>query len=591
MNEIKLFNNALNVKELTFKEVNEIAVSKGYVVHPECCNYRVLAFLATLPINHNSTFYNSWDTIKNSTRLDLYYDQIRHYASTYGTNHTGEVFIPNSNPAVIDFVDCKVILPITQEDILANIQAMLDSGIAMQENTIVMCVELINEFDLIIDVNTIKNKEVMMHFHKKLGTLPTEASEMVRYLVFCYTDSTLLIKDAKTVAIIKQNPLKELNGLIYNFGIDRLAPVFHRFKPLFLAMKKDAPKAINRLRRSANRNHKPFVSGYWQNILSDVSLVSKLQDKLQELNNYKKVVLLETIKVRMKDTGVMPVRVRNGKLFVTERKFTNLSHLSIVYDIIYTSLVEEMKFKACSVKLPKKLKLAVPSSEKAFIGNIPFGSYVNIGDHVIIGINWKGADGAQDLDLSLTTLSGNKIGWNDRYSSEDKKVLYSGDMTSAHPEATELMYCANGAPDCLAYTNLYNGSANSKYTLFIATEDRSGRYEAKKSAMVDPNNIIFSTELSCESEEQLNGMVVNNKYIFNNFQTGDSRVSSSNEYMVNYTKHMKATSDCMLDLEQLLLDAGFTIVTTDEDLDLSNPGKNTLIELLAKQTTKYAMSA
>ena len=117
MKEIILFGRALDTQNASFNDVNRLAVAKGYVVHPDCCNTRVLKYLETLPNNYNSTFYKEWNDVLRRDRLELAYDQARHYASTYGTAHTGIPYIPNEDPAVIDFKDVKVIMPITRKEI------------------------------------------------------------------------------------------------------------------------------------------------------------------------------------------------------------------------------------------------------------------------------------------------------------------------------------------------------------------------------------------------------------------------------------------------------------------------------------------
>ena len=48
MKEILLFGRALNTNNVSPITVNELAISKGYVVDPECCNQRVVDFLVVI---------------------------------------------------------------------------------------------------------------------------------------------------------------------------------------------------------------------------------------------------------------------------------------------------------------------------------------------------------------------------------------------------------------------------------------------------------------------------------------------------------------------------------------------------------------
>jgi len=581
MNEIKLFNRALAINNKSFKEVNSAAVLRGYIVAKECCNDRVLEYLATLPININTTFYGSWIDVVGKDRLELAMDQVTHYLSTYGTGHQGTPYVPNDNPAHINFTDCKEILPISPMEIQVKIQAMLDSGVAMKQETIEDCVSLATELDLSINVDTIKNREALVIFCDRLGLVPTTPVEMVRFLIYKATGGTLIINSPEVLHGIA-NSDADVSALIEKFGVDQLSSVFLRFKRIFMAFKKankGNSNIVNRLRRRARVNHKPMPQSFWNNILSDTSLLPQLEDRLGELNNFKKIALLQSIKEREKNTGILPVKVRNGKLFITHRKDRNHSHLNLVHQMIYDSLVDSLSKKACSVKYPKGLTLAMPTSEKAFIGNIPFGSYVETDVDTIVGINWKEADGLRDLDLSASLLNGQRLGWNSDFTDSGKTMVYSGDMTSARPEATELFYCKDGADDSIIKTNLFNGQVDSEYTFFIAKVSNY-QQQGRGASMIDPNDVVFSTRLKISQSEMTNGIFVNGRFIFVNLSSGNNRVSRSNPLMIEYMNHMKLTSNCYLDVEQVLFDAGFKATTEKADLDLSTLDRSSLIELM-----------
>ena len=579
MKEIILFNRALNKTSLSFKEVNSLANAKGYLVHPECLNERVLNFLKTLPINYNSTFYKAWNDVVSKNRDELFLDQILHYMSTYGSDFMDKPYIPNENPELVSYEDYSIILPISISEIENKIQTMFNSGIALKQETIDNCLELIEELSLTINYDNIKNKEVCMYIHKKRNTIPSKPEEMVRYLVYTYTGKTLLIKDKATINAIRN---VKLNNIFNNMDLVKLSSVFFRYKPIFLAMKNGNECTINKLRKLANVHHKPYEFTFFEKILSGTVDLSDLEKNLENLNNYKKVVLLQTIKIRNKNTEIKPYIIRNGKIWIGENnKNNNKNYYSLIYSMIYKSLITSLnKKKACSVKLHPSINLTLPTSEKNFIGNLPFGSYINLNNsNSIIGINWKEIDGASDLDFSLIDSNENKIGWNSYYYNKDNSVIYSGDMTSANPEATELLFCKNELPNGVIKINNYCGSPNSKYTLFFAKTDSD--YTVEYNKMVNPNDIIFSTQLEMTSNEMLIGIIVNNKFIFNNIRTGNKRVSNGNSITTNYILYSENTNDCYLDLKQVLSDAGFTFVDNNPDLDLSILDKSSLINLLA----------
>ena len=97
MKEILLFGKALNTNNVSPITVNELAISKGYVVDPECCNQRVIDFLSSIPNNYNTTFYASVADVIEKNRFELLVDQVLHYASTYGSMDTVSPYIVNEH--------------------------------------------------------------------------------------------------------------------------------------------------------------------------------------------------------------------------------------------------------------------------------------------------------------------------------------------------------------------------------------------------------------------------------------------------------------------------------------------------------------
>ena len=579
MKEIKLFGKAIQGTGIKFNVAKE-AAKKGYIINPECDGNSVLQFLETLPDNVNSTFYKEWRDVTDKSRLELLLDQVMHYSSTYGTNHEGDAYIPNDNPTKVAFEDYKYIDMITYDELKDKVLTMLYSGIALKGETIDDLVYLVDQYDFNIDLDKVKNKEAMCKLSSALKIVMRDPVEMMRYLVFQYTGKTLLIKSPEVIREIKANPLPIVDTLINTMtyqhdinGYNVMASVFHRFKPLFLAMKKLNEKSINKLRRLANKHHKPMKIGRWENVLTtgDVSWIS--QEEIDKLSNFKKLSLMKSIRIRSKQTGIVPVRVRNGKQFVTCKTQFWSDVFYGLYDELEDSVVRSLKTKACKVKLPKGIKLAAPTSEKSFIGHIPSGSYVDMSSDVIAGIHWTEDGGARDLDLSLLNIDGNKIGWNSRYDSDG--VIYSGDMTCADPEATELLYCQKGMPDGVILVNKYSGDDVCKYNFFLATENIT----PTMNHMVDPNSIDFMTEMSIEGQSSV-GMFVSNRFIFMDVETGKGRVSASKKWDIDFLKHSKKTSDCVVSLKGLLNLAGFTTTTEgNADIDLSACDKSTLIDL------------
>ena len=583
---MRLFNSALIQDRPStdlFKMVNEVSIRHGFIVTPEAASQELLDWFKSQPKpNFNSTFYEQWNDIIEKSRLELFVDQVLHYASTYGTDFQGEAYIPNDNPLDIPLKEYKVITAISKEEAFNRCEDLLKSGIALDSKTIDDIIILVYGLGFYLDPSIIKNKEVLMYVYKKENKLPSDPVEMVRYLVYRSTESTLLIKDKATIQKIKLSKY-DVSELVQKYGIELLSSVFFRFKPIFLAFKSNQKNCnvINKLRKAAVKNHKPLQIGFFENILSINPPISEVTRKLDKINNFKKVQLLQSILVRLENTDTGVYIIRNGKLYVKSGKKQNINseYLVSLFDVIYKHLVQSVSSKKCSVRLPKNLHLTAPTSAKNFIGNVPYGSYVNFRDtDNIVGIYWRYEDGANDIDLSMVNIDGEKIGWNSDYRNRNNSVIYSGDMTSADPEATELMYVAGNFRPAVVSANLYCGGDTPKFKMFIAQEEIT---DMQRGYMVDPNNIIFEFDIQFDtnSRQKALGIVTKNKFYFMDLNSGNGRVSSYSTWYKNFVQYTLDTAGCTILLEAVLRDAGFTFVEKDADIDLTNISKDQLINL------------
>lgn len=566
MSTIELFGRALPQVGLPISTVNYKAMQVGYIVHPDCCGREVWDFLEDQKINRNATFYKEWQDVTSKTRWELFIDQVIHYASTYGTNFEGKPYVPNEEPVSIDYTKFKLILPITREEAIERCEKML-GGMALKQETIEQILNVFKQCEYVPNLDIIKNKEALMFICKDQGIIPGEPIEMVRFIVYLATGKTLLIKDQDTIEAIKRSNID-----ISKFNLEKLSTVFFRFKPIFLALKHNKARnssVVNKLRKLAEKNHVPMKMGLVEQVLRNEKVLPDFILALQQgkISDIKKVQLITTIKTRYKklDTKIFPIR--NGKIWVKEEKNKVYQYYGILESFLINSLIESLNKKACDVYIPEGFHLTLPFSEKSYVGNVPIGSYINLSDSdCVVGIHWRGAEGASDLDLKLIDVNGNQYGWNASYYNKDKTLVFSGDMTYADPEASELFYAKKGFVPSIVKVNLYSGKINSKFRFFVAKEPIS---TIQKGYMVNPNNILFQTECFMDSQEKSLGVITGDKFIFSQFRTGRGRVagdSITNKYM----DYALSTVDCYLNARDILSKAGFTFSDKGKDLTIKD---------------------
>jgi hypothetical protein len=125
--------------------------------------------------------------------------------------------------------------------------------------------------------------------------------------------------------------------------------------------------------------------------------------------------------------------------------------------------------------------------------------------------------------------------------------------------------------------NRYGGEDKAKFRVFLATETI---VEMEVNYMVNPNNILFMIDCEMSAKEKTVGVITGDKFILAEFKTGN-KIVSGNSITNKYTEYALSTLDCYLDLEKVLIDAGFTINSGNESIDLTNLSKDTLINLLS----------
>lgn len=617
---VKLFNISIedSRNEVDYVTLNNSAMQVGYIVHPDACNLATQQFIQSISGNVNSTFYQNWEDVTSKTRFELFIDQLLHYVTTYGTDFAceGNGYVPNATPVgpvyISLFKDYKVIMPCTEEDVYNRCMDMLTSGIAMKQATIETVVDYVVEYvtlnDLLttgeFDIDDIANREAMTLLCDELGIAPNKKFDLFRYIMYKTTGSTLIIKNKPTInAIIRSNTQFDFNTLSDRQLIG-LASIFYRFKPLFLAFKKTCTegayystpitsrnaRVINKIRRMAPKYHTPLAESVMATMLGKAHDSTVITETAAQMNTFQIVRLMNTIIERLNRTDEKAMYiVRNGKMFVKDAKSYDgmITYYATVFNILKNELVSRLSEKATYVKYPKNMVLACPTSEKNFVGDLPFGTYMDLQDSdSFIGIYWKEEWGTHDFDLSVLNIDGIKVGWDSRYYSDNQDVVYSGDMTSARPEATEIMLFKKGATDGSVMVNRYNGRDGSKFRFFGGVEPNM---KLRRNYMVDPNFIKFSADVVSDTVEQTIGLLNDGRFYVMALGSGNSIVSfhkGSKQNERYYASVLKAQS--YLKLNYILSAAGFIDVDSVEELpkdaqilDLTQMSRDTLINLFS----------
>lgn len=553
----------------------------------------------------NQAFHKSWETVKNISEEKHAFQQMVHYMTTYGMERFGEfnqdtVYIPIEEldlPEIsLGKLPLIVIKGMTKEEILEKI-IQLGSGIALSEEVLDDIMEIVtyNNYDSSI-VEHIQNRELKIRLYTFYGTVPQDPEEYVRYLITRLTGESLVIKNKELIGKIETSDRELLDQLISKAPAD-LGSVFYRFKPLFLAMKKrsNSKHFFNKLRRRARKIHQPMPVDYLNDVTGQIKRgelsLTKLEKKLRDASLFRKIRLGNALCFRSHGvTGSIVYQVRNGRGWATT--FNDCGDLKTTWkalDLVTESIAQDLvHLEGKTIYIPEWINYTLPATEKQFTGNFPSGTSVNIQGDTLVGIHWVDTNHRIDLDLSVLGISG-KIGWDSAFRSDDLRVLFSGDMTSApKPKgASELFYFNGIVPETkLIMVNFYNYAHPYDKVdcgLFVAQESVKS---LRKNHMVDPQNILARSEIPIDRRQNVIGLIVpGNKVYFSQMSVGNSISSRYSDVATRTREFLVASSTCKIELKTVLGLVGANVVTerSDDDyVDLhpSALNKATFLELL-----------
>lgn len=569
----------------------------------------------------NASFHKSWDKVRNASIEQLVLEQILHYFTTYGYEALGiydkdSVYIPieelNIPDVDLDRIKLTVIRGYTKIEMKDKVMELLKSGIALAEDTIKDLVSIC----LIVgiddnDINLIKNKEVSCILCDALNKIPSNPTEFLRYLIYKEGLGTLLIKNPKMILGLKEKNSLAASLLISKYGkeygLNKLAEIFYRFKPLWLAFKGNSAtnKQINKIRKLADKYHKPMKKDLLNNITSMIKQnkefsLEELDKSLSKVNIFRKIRLANSLRFRIGESKSILYKIRNGKGYAKESKqYSTDQRMSamVVYKYILNSIVKDIKknVEGKFIYIPECVDYTLPASEKQFTGNLPCGTCITVDKDMIFGIHWENVKSHRiDLDLSTIDQSGSKFGWDGNYRNSGRTILFSGDITDAPlPRgASELFYVAKqGDGAYLLNLNYYNFEENVPVPFKILVGTEKPTTGLNKNHTIDPNNVLVTIPTKIDVKHQTLGLVVttkeNTKFYLNQTSLSNRITTHTNKAVEHSRNYLFDYFENTVKLKEVLGLAGAKLlkegdILEEDSINLSPEAleKDTIINLL-----------
>lgn len=596
-----------------------------------------------------ATFLKTFKKSEDMSENEMLFHQFLHYASTYGgidiLKNDGEVYTPeqiNQINETEEFIDneFKKINILKDEEFLNKLNTLMESVMPFSSDDIAMIESLFyyanSKFGMTLP-ESIGNKELRVKLQQKVlidsgyKEVPRQAADFIRLIVSEVTGSTLVVKNVQTINQIKmymscteQYKGKPLETMLtsYNekYGLVELAKSFNRYKPIYLAMKKEKSeninKIINKIAKLSKTKHNPMsldVLGnavqYLKQSENKLGATMIIIEKVKTAETYQLIKLFNVLQLKSKQIEneqsevASLYRVRNGKTFVTTKDVTLSKDYIQYFDLIKTAIISQIKLSLPHLNdyvyiLPSNIEYAMPTSTKSFIGElIPNMSRLSVEGNFSVGIHWTTE---ADIDLSGHNFkTGEYISWHSGHKGDD--MIYSGDMTHLDRtgNAHESIFVKYTVKDPLVFSQvLFHGhdynSSHVDAKLIISEGVNYDTYQsAKQAKVVLPFNAAdmasnFILTLPGEKETDV---------VFTNVTNGSRVVADKNLSEVSYNA-VKEKIENSLTVRKFLEMIGATVLTSDEiekfkeneeetrkikDFSLNKVSKEDFIKLLKKE--------
>lgn len=427
----------------------------------------------------NKTLFNK-EQASNMDECEYYFHQFIHYLSTYGEQLIfGKIdytyAINNDNKTSNEITTpIYVILAESSTTLTARVEDYLYKLVSIHPDNLEYISEFIQYADS-LNIDKVRSFEVRCLIYSHLNQYPKNIEEAFRYFYFKVVGIPYVIRNDSSLEVIRgycqqiYSDRKEVKSLMDSFSAEDFAKVFYRYKDILLQFKV-LPRyrsKINKISRLAKKMYQPLTNICVQNMinlpLSDaISLIPKM-------TNRELVKVINAIHSR--DEYHRAFTIRNGSTFVSvddSKRMKGVIHFerTELFLILYKELCQRLRsaFSGYVFYIPDYISYAVPTTEKQFTGNYPWGSFFKVDSQkqTAFGIQWSNVNDHQtDLDLHLSDTAGHRYGWNSFYRDDNGAILYSGDMTNANPSAAECYWITPANltdPLLLTVSNFTNGN-------------------------------------------------------------------------------------------------------------------------------------
>ena len=527
----------------------------------------------------NQTFYPTLESVLNKSELELDMWQMIYYMNQFADTGTKYVYSDEDRAVVKDVI--------SKNYVIIDVLGSLDFNKTLRNyiiNTKQLSFDIkeyfkwVDTFNLDIDVFVMKSRTLKYAFMKRYNIAPRTIQEllgmitpencgvMTRRKMF---NILTHMSDNATISLLMKNVL-----LMNNKALEGESQTYRKE---LLAIRKIAKSIdnqevvilLNKITKDGKKSHVAKKKSFLEEATNLHLSNDEFSGQLSTLSNLQLFRLFSGIKSRLNNVNTF--LIKTAKLASKERN--KLSNRDVERLNRYLGLVEaELKNRfneVKKIKLDNNINLALPTSYRQFIGNVPYFTEVNsLSGDMSVGIIWLDEG---DYDLHCNGIH-NDTNMLMRYGFCDMKnssgITFSGDVTHIGPHgAAEYMSVSDEAPfDKINFTaNLF---ANYSGDVMHA------QVFVKNGLSFDLNTDTPEIVIPVENFRGHYGMLDKNehKFILVNLPSGQIDVMSC-EKVVEASNFIESRNNSILHMNEFVELVGWEVVDNDYEPATNDEGE------------------
>lgn len=556
----------------------------------------------------NSTFWKKFSDVASMSELELRIHQLLHYMSTYGRGIVGNESTTGLQAYEPDFLkDANIdvqhelvyISAITNDELKEKIKNMLTSGIALKQETNATLLRIIKIQNIKVDfIDEIRNREFMCQLCKELGLVPSIFDEFMRYLNYLITNSTMLIvKDERSyynIALeLRNNSFRRatvgnaIEFYAHKYGVEAIATGYRRYFKFFSVihkfMAKDTRTIINRANKLSKKKKNRIPRG--ESVLDHLEnanfSLNAIKNAVAKATTFKIIKALNSLKVDQTKL----YRIRNGKTWLA---MGNKIRVDDIKNILLDEIKSRLDWSDKVFYIPEGVDYAIPTSEKTFVGYMPYLSTFEFkGEDAIVGVAWEKEC---DLDLHTRLLNGISIGYESEHKSNG--VLFSGDMThtNEYGYAAEFDHISHkdfNEPAIIDINN-YRDGEDAKIDVFVGPDSVSTNKNQSIVNQLTAKSVLFKDKMDTYDKTLMVVLPTQDgfKAIFTGFNFTNVRTPTNSDLSKTLTQVLIDQAENALSFKDLAIELGAKVVTSSKKFDRLQRLVQKSVKMISDKKTK-----